>query len=117
VGGERSLLFAFEPVARGFPWRGPRPVRLGVIVEYPWNLARVARTHAPDVLAVGWDTRGWTRLAFRAWWSLFSLASVSKRLGAPIVAGIARRRSDLDWLARQGVLATVADMDRIADDA
>jgi hypothetical protein len=110
---DRSIVFAFARVARGFPWQGARPVRLGVIVMYPWNLGRVARLHAPDVLMLGWDDRAWTRAAFRAWWSVFSLRRLARRHRVPVVSGIAQHMDDLYWLARQDVYAAVADLDRI----
>src|SRR5581483_7883795 len=103
----------FAPLARAFPWHGRRSVRLGMIVEYPWDLGRVARRLAPDVLSLGWDERAWTRAAFRGFWSAFSLERHARRLGVPLVAGIVRRRDDLDWLARQRVFAAVADIDRL----
>jgi glycerophosphoryl diester phosphodiesterase family protein len=109
---DRSIVFAFAKVARSFPWQGARPVRLGVIVMYPWNLGHVARRYAPDVLMLGWDDRAWTRAAFRAWWSVFSLKRLARRHQVPIVAGIVQRPDDLDWLARQEVYAAVADLDR-----
>ena len=71
---DRSVVFAFAAVARSFPWEGARPVRLGAIVMCPWNLNRVVRACAPDVLFLGWDARVWTRIAFRTWWSIFSTA-------------------------------------------
>ena len=107
----RSVVFAFAPVARSFPWRGARPVRLGIIAPYPWQLARIVREHAPDVLFLGWDQRAWTRLAFRAWWSVFSLERMAQRHRLPVVAGIVQRAADLAWLARQNIHAAVADMD------
>lgn len=110
---DRSVVFAFPAVARSFPWRRPRPVRLGIIVEYPWHLPRTVRELAPDMLFLGWDARAWTRLAFRAWWSAFSLEATAQRYGIPVVAGVVQRPGDLDWLARQGVHAAVADMDRL----
>jgi hypothetical protein len=110
----RALVFAFAPVAASFPWQGRRPVRLGIIAPYPWQLARIVREHAPDVLLLGWDGRAWTRLAFRLWWSVFSLDRMARRHGKPVVAGIVQRTGDLDWLARQSVDAAVADMDAVA---
>jgi hypothetical protein len=107
----RSVVFAFLPVARSFPWNGTRPARLGVIAPYPWQLGGVVRNYAPDVLLLGWDQRAWTRLAFRTWWSVFSLDAVARRHRLPVVAGIVRRAADLDWLARQNIYATVADME------
>jgi len=107
---ERSVVFAFAPVARAFPWRDARPVRLGVIEVYPWNLNRAVRTYAPDVLFLGWDQRAWTRAAFRAWWSMFSLAQLGRRHKVPVVVGIVNRAADLDWLRRQGVDAAVTDL-------
>jgi hypothetical protein len=104
-------VFAFAPVARSFPWHGGRRVRLGIIAPYPWHLPRVVRDCAPDVLLLGWDGRAWTRLAFRIWWSAFSLERMAQRHNKPVVAGIVQRTSDLCWLARQGLHAAVADMD------
>jgi hypothetical protein len=110
----RAVEFAYAPVARSFPWHGPRPVRLGVIAPYPWYLARIVRERAPDVLLLGWDGRAWTRLAFRIWWSVFSLERMAQRHNKPVVAGIVQRSGDLSWLARQSLHAAVADMDLMA---
>jgi glycerophosphoryl diester phosphodiesterase len=108
---ERSVVFAFAPVARAFPWKGARPVRLGIIVIYPWNVARAVRAYAPDVLFLGWDHRAWTRRTFRAWWSVASLARLGARHKVPVVVGIVQRAVDLDWLRRQEVHAAVTDFD------
>src|SRR5262249_32695544 len=70
---DRSVVFGFAAVARSFPWESVRLVRLGIIVMCPWNLNRAVRVYAPDVLFLGWDARVWTRIAFRTWWSVFSL--------------------------------------------
>ena len=107
----RSVVFAFGPVARSFPWQGVRPVRLGIIVLYPWQLSGVVRRYAPDVLFLGWDQRAWTRLAFRAWWSVFSLERMGRHHRLPVVVGIVQRAGDLDWLSRQRIYGAVADID------
>ena len=112
---ERSVVFAFAAVARSFPWQDARLARLGVIVTYPWRLDRTVRAFAPDVLLLGWDDRSWTRMAFRAWWSLFSLERLGRRHQLPVVAGIVQRSGDLRWLSRQHVYAAVADIDRVRD--
>jgi hypothetical protein len=112
---DRSVVFAFVEVARFFPWDRPRPVRLGAILLYPWTMHRFIAACDPDVILLGWDERRWTRLAFRAWWSVFPLARLARRYRKPVVAGIVRRRSDLDWLSRQNVYAATVDMDVIAD--
>jgi len=108
---ERSVVFAFASVARAFPWNAARPVRLGIIVLYPWGLGRAMHDYAPDVLFLGWDHRAWTRATFRAWWSMFSLAQLSQRHRVPVVVGIVQRAADLAWLRRQGVDAAVTDLD------
>jgi hypothetical protein len=108
----RAIVFGFEGAARSFPWQRPRAVRLGVIASYPWAIDRMARAYAPDVLLTGWDYRAWTRIAFRAWWSVFSLERLARRHGVPVVVGIVQRRADLDWLARRRVDVAVVDMDR-----
>jgi hypothetical protein len=114
---DRSVIFAFAAVARSFPWEVPkRPVRLGVIVMYPWDLDRIVRLYAPDVLLLGWDARSWTRIAFRAWWSLFSLERLARRHQVPVVVGVAQRMKDLDWLAPQHIYGAVADINLIRDD-
>jgi hypothetical protein len=107
---DRSVVFAFAAVARSFPWQGARPVRLGVIVMCPWNLNRAVRAYAPDVLFLGWDARVWTRIAFRAWWSVFSLERCARRLHRPVVVGIAQRLDDLQWLSRQNIYGVVGDI-------
>ncbi len=109
---DRSVVFAFAAVARSFPWEGARPVRLGIIVMYPWNLNRAVRRYAPDVLLLGWDARAWTRVAFRAWWSIFSLEQLARRHHVPVVVGIVQRMDDLHWLSRQRLYGAVADVDR-----
>jgi hypothetical protein len=108
----RSVVFAFAAVARSFPWERARPVRLGIVVMYPWNLNRVVRRYAPDVLLLGWDARTWTRVAFRAWWSVFSLEQLARRHRVPVVVGIVQRMDDLHWLSRQRLYGAVADVDR-----
>jgi glycerophosphoryl diester phosphodiesterase family protein len=113
---DRSVVFAFAAVARSFPWEGARLVRLGVIVMCPWNLARIACLYAPDVLLLGWDARGWTRIAFRSWWSLFSLERLARRHQVPVVVGVAQRIHDLHWLSRQHLYGAVADINLIRGD-
>ena len=114
---ERSVVFAFAPVARAFAWKEARPVRLGIIEVFPWKLARAMRAYAPDVLFLGWDDRAWTRAAFRAWWSVASLARLAERHEVPVVIGIVQRAGDLDWLRRQRVHAAVTDLDATIIDA
>jgi len=106
---DRSVVFAFAAEARSFPWEGARPVRLGVIVMCPWNLHRIVRLYAPDVLLLGWDAHSWTRIAFRAWWSFFSLERLARRHQLPVVVGVAQRMKDIDWLAPQHLYRAVAD--------
>jgi hypothetical protein len=114
---DRSMIFAFAAVARSFPWEAPtRPVRLGVIVMYPWNLDRIVHLYAPDVVLLGWDARNWTRIAFRAWWALFSLERLARRHQVPVVVGVAQRMKDLDWLAQQHLYGAVADINLIRGD-
>jgi glycerophosphoryl diester phosphodiesterase family protein len=108
---ERSVVFAFAPVARAFPWTARRAVRLGLIEVFPWKLNRAMRAYAPDMLFLGWDDRAWTRAAFRAWWSAASLMRLSERHHVPVAVGIVQRTADLDWLRRQRVHAAVTDLD------
>jgi len=110
---DRSVVFAFAAVARYFPWKVTRRVRQGVIVMCPWNVDRFVSRHAPDVLLLGWDARGWTRIAFRTWWSLFSLERVARRHQVPLVVGVAQRMGDLRWLSRQHLYGAVADINLI----
>jgi len=109
---DRALVFGFERVARSFPWQRPRQVRLGVIATFPWTIDRMVRAYAPDALLTGWDERAWTRMAFRAWWSGFSLERLARRHALPVVVGVVRHQVDIEWLARQHVDAAVADLDR-----
>jgi Glycerophosphoryl diester phosphodiesterase family len=108
---ERSVVFAFPPVARAFPWTQTRVVRLGIIEVFPWRLNGAMRDYAPDMLFLGWDDRVWTRAAFRTWWSAASLMRLSERHHVPVAVGIVQRAADLDWLRRQGVHAAVTDLD------
>src|SRR5262245_48173096 len=113
---DRSVVFAFAAVARSFPWQGARPVRLGVIVMCPWNLDRIMRLYAPDVLLLGWAEHSWTRIAFRTWWSFFSLERLTRRHQVPVVVGVAQRMKDLDWLAPQHLYGAVADLNLVRGD-
>jgi len=110
---DRSIVFAFAAIARSFPWEAARQVRQGVIVMCPWNVDRFVRRHAPDVILLGWDARYWTRIAFRSWWSLFSLEQVARRHQVPLVVGVAQSMSDLRWLSRQHLYGAVADISLI----
>ena len=107
----RSVVFAFAPVAQSFPWSEKRTVPLGIIVTVPWALAAAVRAYAPDMLFMGWDDRPWTRAAFQAWWSVFSLQGLGARYRLPVAIGVVQRAQDLDWLARRGVHAAVTDFD------
>jgi len=109
------VIFAFADIARSFPWAGPRAVRLGAILLYPWTMHRFIEAHHPDIVLLCWDERAWTRFAFRVWWSLFSLKRSAQRYSKPIIVGIVRQAADLEWLAQQGVDAAIADMDFIKD--
>ncbi|HEX2215218.1 MAG TPA: glycerophosphodiester phosphodiesterase [Xanthobacteraceae bacterium] len=113
---KRSVVFAFPGVARSFPWRQPRSVRLGIIILYPWSIRRLVDACAPDVVLLGWDERHWTRIAFRAWWSVLSLTQLARRCSAQVVVGVVGRAPDIRWLSRQSVYAAVIDMDRVGED-
>ena len=112
---ERSVVFAFAEIARCFPWSAARPVRLGAILLYPWTMRRFIAAYHPDLILLGWDEcrQPWSRLAFRAWWSVFRLARVTQRSGKPVAVGVVRRPGDLRWLARRNPYASIADMDVI----
>lgn len=111
---DRSVVFAFAAVARSFPWKHARLVRLGVIVMCPWNLNRAVRVFAPDFLLLGWDARGWTRTAFQTWWSVFSLEQLGRRHRLPVVVGVAQRMDDIHWLSQRHLYGAVADIDLIS---
>lgn len=107
---DRATVFAFPEVAATMPWRGRRRARLGILVRYPWQARRLARDHRPDVLGLGWDSRGWTRRAFRAWCSAFPLGTLAERTSAEVVVGVVQHPEDLDWLDRHGIEAAIADI-------
>jgi len=107
----RSLVFAFPEPARSFPWADRRGARLGVIIPFPWQAPRLVRAYRPDAVLLGWDERPWTRMAFRAWWSAFSLTRLGEGSSATVVVGVVQRERDLEWLRRRGVDIAVADMD------
>jgi len=104
----RSVVFGPDELLQKMD--GERPVALGIIAAYPWQIPRLAAAFSPDVILLGWDERAWTRLAFRAWWSVFSLRRMGQRYSAEVVVGVARRASDVRWLRRQGIDAAVIDM-------
>ncbi|HUF57110.1 MAG TPA: glycerophosphodiester phosphodiesterase [Thermohalobaculum sp.] len=107
---DRATVVAFPEIAPSMPWRGRRRARLGILVRYPWQARRLAAAHRPDVLGLGWDSRGWTRRAFRSWCSLFRLDALGDRASADIVVGVVQDPDDLGWLREQGVQAAVADL-------
>ena len=110
AGGLAGRAVIFGPVELLTQMVGERRVALGIIVQYPWQTSRLAAAVAPDVILLGWDDRTWTRRAFRAWWSIFSLRRMGQRHSAAVVVGVARRASDVRWLRRQGIDAAVVDM-------
>jgi hypothetical protein len=107
---ERTTVFGFPENMKCLNWGRPRTVRLGIIVRYPWQAARLVRRYQPDVLLLGWDERAWTRIGFRLWWSVFSLEELGRRYSAAVVVGVAQRASDVQWLRRQNIEAAVADI-------
>ena len=111
---ERSIVFGFPELAKALNWSRPRAVRLGIIARYPWQAGRLVRQYQPDVVLLGWDKRAWTRIGFRAWWSIFSLQSLGRRSSAAVIVGVARRASDVRWLRGQNIEAAVMDMDALS---
>ena len=109
-GGLAGRAVIFGPVELLGQMGGERRIRLGLMVAYPWQIPRLAGAVAPDVILLGWDDRAWTRLAFRAWWSIFSLRRMGWRHSAAVVVGVACRASDVRWLGKQGTDAAVVDM-------
>lgn len=112
--GDRSLVFGFPDAVRDLPWHEARAARLGVIVQYPWQLRRLGRANRPDVILLGWDERAWTRMAFKSWWSVFSLSALARQWSATVIVGIVQRERDIRWLNRQGIEAAVVDLDAAA---
>lgn len=110
---DRATVFGFPRAAATFPWDRPRTVQLGIIAHLPWQAKALIARYKPDVFMLGWDRRAWTRVAFRLWWAYFSLHRFGKRHDLPIVVGIVRRMSDLDWLEHQGVDTVVTDLDQM----
>jgi hypothetical protein len=109
----RTILFGFPEIVRDLDWSRPRAVKLGVIAPYPWQIRRLFRRYEPDAILLGWDRRAWTRIGFRAWWSVFSLPALARRSSSKIIVGVARTTSDLQWLCRQEIEAAVADMEAL----
>lgn len=110
VGGLAGRAVIFGPVELLSQMEGERRIALGILAPYPWQISRLAVAVAPDVILLGWDDRTWTRLAFRAWWSIFSLRRMGQRHSAAVVVGVARRARDVRWLSRQGIDAAVVDV-------
>jgi len=110
---DRSTVFGFPGAAASFPWNETRAVRLGLIAHLPWQAKALISQYRPDVFMLGWNRHAWTRMAFRFWWSCFSLRRFGERYSLPIVVGIVRRKSDHDWLRRRDVGIAVTDLDQI----
>ena len=109
----KSTLFAFGDIAQNFPWQKRQKLNLGIIAEYPWQIAQTVRTYQPDTLLLGWDERPWTFIAFATWWSIFDLRKVTKKYNIQLVAGVAQSTSQLNWARKIGVTTITADMQLI----
>jgi len=107
---DRAVLFGFNDIAKNFPWVESRQVKLGIIVEYPWQIKGISTRHKPDCILLGWDDRKWTQLAFKLWWSVFSLKSMAKKYGIKIISGVAETSAHVHWFAKQHILGYTCDL-------
>jgi hypothetical protein len=105
-----ALLFGFSSVVREFPWQQNHGVKLGIIVEYPWKISDMINKYNPQVLLTGWDDRYWTSIAFRLFWSIFSLKRASQKNNVDIICGVASTKDEANWLSKQGITGYTADM-------
>ncbi len=107
---DRTLLFGFFKIAKEFEWGSDRPTNLGIIIEYPWQISKIVSTFNPNTILLGWDDRKWTKIAFKIWWSIFSLRNLTKKYNARVVVGVTNSTADIDWLERQGIDMATSDV-------
>jgi len=109
----KALLFGFKEVINSFEWNQNRDTDLGIIVEYPWQIAKTIRFYKPDTILLGWDDRLWTKRAFKIWWSIFSLKKLTTKYSVDIIVGVAESKKDISWLTKKGVSTFTADMEKV----
>ncbi len=109
---DESFVFAFEDVARYFPWNDFEDIKKGVIVEYPWNIQKAVKKYNPYFIAMGWDNNmPWTRYAFRVYWSLFRIDALKQKFGVKVMVGVCRNEKQIKWLKNQCVDYITADLE------
>ena len=88
-----------------------RKIQSGIIARYPWQITQFINRYKPDFLLTGFDQRPWTRIAFRLYWSIFSLKNVfQKHPETKFIIGIANSVSDIRWLSKQkGIYGITTD--------
>ncbi len=107
-----SFVFAFDNIARHFPWREFKDIKKGVIVEYPWNINRAVKKYNPHFVATGWDNNmPWTRLAFYIYWKLFCLRTFKQKIGVKMMVGVCRDENQIEWLKNQDIDYVTADFE------
>ncbi len=109
----QTTLFGFEEVAQNFPWQNRQNypnIKLGIIAEYPWQIAGIVRKYRPNTLLIGWDERPWTFVAFATWWSIFNLRKITQKHNVTLIAGVAQSTKQLAWARKIGITAIIADM-------
>ncbi len=108
----KCLLFGFKEVVCNFNWEESE-VPLGIIVEYPWQIRKAVELYKPHTILLGWDERLWTKVAFKIWWSLFSLEKVARKHSIKFVSGVAESESHIHWLTRQNIDMFTVDMEKV----
>ena len=90
-----------ENVTALFPFTH-RAIQSGIIARYPWQITQFINRYKPDFLLTGFDQRPWTRVAFRLYWSIFSLKNLlQKHPKTKFIIGVANNASDIRWLSKQ----------------
>ncbi len=106
---EKSVLFAFQKIARKFPFNDRKGFNLGII-SYPWNIRKDILKFNQDFIMMGY-TSFLTRIAFRLYWQIFSLSSVFKKYSdKKFVIGVTRSEKEREWMLKEkGLYALIAD--------
>ncbi len=111
---DKTIIFGFESVMRKVNWKANRSIKLGIVAEYPWQIKKTVEQYKPDILVLGWDPeRAWTRLAFKIYWSIFSLHKMARKYNVKLFSGVASSKRDITWLQNHKIDYYSADLAEI----
>ncbi|PIR57978.1 MAG: hypothetical protein COU71_01145 [Parcubacteria group bacterium CG10_big_fil_rev_8_21_14_0_10_38_31] len=106
---DKSVIFGFWKVASKFPFTERRGFKLGII-SYPWNIKKDIMRFNPDFIMMGY-TSFLSKVAFRLYWSVFSLSSVFRKYpDKRFVIGVLQSGKEREWILKEeGLYAVTLD--------